>query len=242
MLIESTPFPTFDRSFTAGGMRGLMEVVGKFLALQVTGGSSATIDAFEKMRYAGCATREVLKQAAAEKFGVSSATLTTEDGRASGQSASYGDLAVAAAGKTPPSDMQLRSRSEWKLLGKPQLRTDMVKKVTGAPTFGVYVDLPDTLYATVRMNPWLGGPVKTIDTSKAEAMKGVYKIILLETQTGRGFGVIADNGMPETLHGLVAASSIIKSVMILTFPSLPAGGPDKTLIKGAYDQPYAIPN
>ena len=197
MLIESTPFPTFDRSFTAGGMRGVMEVVGKFLALQVTGGSSATIDAYEKMRYAGCAAREVLKQAAVDKFGVSAATLTIESGRvtdpASGQSASYGELASAAAGKTPPSDMQLRGRSEWKLLGKSQPRTDVLKKVTGAPIFGVDVDLPDMLYATARMNPRLGGPVKTIDTSEAERMKGVYKIIPLETQTGHGFGVIADN-------------------------------------------------
>jgi len=65
--------------------------------------------------------------------------------------------------------------------------------VTGAPIFGVDVDLPDMLYATVKMNPRLGGAVKSIDTSAAEAMKGVVKIVPIESQTGDGFGVIADN-------------------------------------------------
>ncbi|MEX3011616.1 molybdopterin cofactor-binding domain-containing protein [Hoeflea sp. TYP-13] len=197
MLIESAPFPTFDRSFSAEGMRSVMEVISKFLALQATGGSSATIDAFEKMRHAGCAAREVLKQAAAEKFGVPASTLVTENATvtdpASGKSATYGELAAAAAGKTPPADMELRGRSEWKLLGKSQPRTDVRKKATGAPIYGVDVDLPDMLYATVRMNPRLGGAVNSIDASDAEKMKGVVKVVPIESQTGNGFGVIADN-------------------------------------------------
>ncbi|MCP4998483.1 MAG: xanthine dehydrogenase family protein molybdopterin-binding subunit [Hyphomicrobiales bacterium] len=197
MMIESAPFPTFDRSFSAEGMRGVMEVVSKYLALQVTSGSSATIDAFEKMRYAGAATREVLKQAAAEKFGVPQSTLATENATvtdpASGQSATYGELAASAVGKAPPADMELRGRSEWKLLGKAQPRTDIRKKVTGMPIFGVDVDLPEMLYATVKMNPRLGGTVNSIDAAEAEKMKGVVKVVPIESQTGNGFGVIANN-------------------------------------------------
>jgi len=74
------PFPWFDDSFGAEAMRGTMGVVSKFLGLQVTGGSSATVDAYQKMREAGCAAREVIKRAAAEKRGVDAATLETAGG------------------------------------------------------------------------------------------------------------------------------------------------------------------
>ncbi len=197
MLIDSAPVPAFDDGFTAGGYRGAMEILSRFLAIQATGGSSSTVDAFEKMRFAGCAAREVLKQAAAEKFDVSPAALVTENGRVedplSGLSATYGELAASAATMSPPADMQLRTRSQWKLLGKSQPRTDIRQKVTGAPIFGIDVELPDMVYATVKMNPHLGGRVNSIDARQAESMKGVIKVVPIESQTGNGFAIIADN-------------------------------------------------
>ncbi|HIP23518.1 MAG TPA: xanthine dehydrogenase family protein molybdopterin-binding subunit, partial [Rhodobacteraceae bacterium] len=60
MLKEGAPYPFFEDGFMAETTRGAMGVLGKFLALQVTGGSSATIDAFDKMREAGATARAVL--------------------------------------------------------------------------------------------------------------------------------------------------------------------------------------
>ncbi|MGO4830745.1 xanthine dehydrogenase family protein molybdopterin-binding subunit, partial [Rhizobiaceae sp. 2RAB30] len=75
----------------------------------------------------------------------------------------------------------------------PQMRQDMLAKVTGAPIFGVDVDLPDMLYGTVKMSPrFWAKPVKS-DVSKAEKMPGVVKIVPIDTTYGSGFGVIAEN-------------------------------------------------
>ena len=49
--------------------RDAMDVLPKTLSLQVTGGSTATIDAYGKMRMAGATALEVLKLAAAAQMG-----------------------------------------------------------------------------------------------------------------------------------------------------------------------------
>ncbi len=196
VMTEEGPFPFYDESLTANAMRGAMKIAAKFLGIQGTGGSTSTRDAFEKMRLAGATAREMLKAAAAEEFGVDVATLTTAGATvtdpASGRSATYGELALAAAALPVP-DVALRPRAEWTLLGKSQPRTDMHAKVTGAPVFGIDVALPDMLYGTVRMSPRLMARPKSANLSKAEAMPGVVKVVAIETSYGHGFGVIAEN-------------------------------------------------
>ena len=94
---------------------------------------------------------------------------------------------------TLPSDVKLKDKADWKILGKPQQRKDMLAKVTGAPIFGIDVTLPDMLYGTVKMSPrFWAKPVKS-DLSKAEKMPGVVKIVPIDTTYGSGFGVIAEN-------------------------------------------------
>lgn len=133
----------------------------------------------------------MLKAAAAQKFGVKAETLKTANGvvtdPASGKTATYGELASAAA-KISPSDVTLRDPKDWKILGKDQPRKDMMAKITGAPIFGIDVDLPDMLYATVRMNPYTGGKMKSMDTATAAAMKGVKKIVAIDSPYGHGLG------------------------------------------------------
>lgn len=196
-LSEGAPVPQFDEGMVAESLRAAMKVVAKFVALQFTGGSTSMADGFEKMRYAGAAARESLKEAAARKLGVASSTLKTFEGvvsdPASGRSLTYAELALDAAAIEPPSGIALRDRKEWKILGKPQPRKDMRAKVTGAPIFGVDVTLPDMLYGTVRMNPSPGGRMKSFDAAAALAMPGVRKVIAIDSPYGQGIGVIADN-------------------------------------------------
>ena len=73
----------------------------------------------------------------------------------------YGALALAAARIDPPSNITLRTRSDWKILGQSQPRKDMPSKVTGKPIFGIDTQRPDMLYATVKMNPQPGGAMKS---------------------------------------------------------------------------------
>nr|ADI16374.1 aerobic-type carbon monoxide dehydrogenase, large subunit coxl/cutl homologs [uncultured bacterium HF130_12L15] len=197
MMEESGPFPWFDDSLIATIARDAFSSVGKVLGLQATGGSASTRDGFDRMRQAGAAARHMLLAAAADRFGVPAGQLETV-GRtvvheASGKSATFGELAADAAKMSPPSSVKLKDKADWTLLGKPQKRVDMRAKVTGAPIFGVDVMLPDMLFGTVKMNPVFWQKPTSVDLSKAEAVKGVVKIVPLDTTYGHGFGVIAEN-------------------------------------------------
>jgi isoquinoline 1-oxidoreductase beta subunit len=197
MLAEGGPFAFYEESMVAEAVRGAMGGVGKVLGLQGTGGSASLRDGFDKMRQAGAAARLMLVAAAAERLGVPAAELETANGtivhRGSGRSIGYGDVAVAAGSTAAPSSVELKQKSQWRLLGKPQMRQDMLAKVTGAPIFGIDVELPDMLYGTVRMSPrFWSKPVRS-DLSKAQAMPGVVKIVAIDTSYGSGFGVIAEN-------------------------------------------------
>ncbi len=197
MLAEGGPFAFYEEGIAAETMRDVMGAVGKILGFQGTGGSASIRDGFDKMRQAGAAARLMLVAAAADRLGVPAAELDTAKGvishPASGRSVTFGEVAVAAGAASPPSTVTLRQKAEWKLLGKPQMRQDMLAKVTGAPIFGVDVDLPDMLYGTVKMSPrFWAKPVRS-DLSKAEKMPGVLKIVPIDTTYGSGFGVIAEN-------------------------------------------------
>jgi len=196
MLKEGAPFPFFEDGFIAETARGAMGVLGKFLALQVTGGSSATIDGFEKMRAAGATARAVLLQAAANRWGVEADSLTTlraEVIHPNGDRLSYGALAAEASALTLPKPPKLKDPSKWRILGKSQPRVEILEKVTGAPIYGIDVQLPDMLYATVVMSPRFGAKAKSADKVAAMAMPGVLNVVEITTSTGAGFGIVASN-------------------------------------------------
>ncbi|MEL6233160.1 MAG: molybdopterin cofactor-binding domain-containing protein [Pseudomonadota bacterium] len=196
MLNMGGPVPWFDESFMASSIRGTMAVVSKYLALQVTGGSSSMVDGFEKMRLAGATARQAFKEAAAKRWGVSEASLKTEGGRVlkdDGTALSYGELVMEAAAADLPSPPSLRDPREWRLLGKPQQRVDAREKVTGAPIFGIDVELPGMLHASLKMSPRLGAAPLSVSEAPALAVNGVQKVVPIDTLSGHGFAVVADN-------------------------------------------------
>lgn len=208
-LAEGAPVPRFDEGFTAEGVRGALGVIARFLGLQFTGGSSSTIDGFDPMRQAGAMAREMLRQAAAGRLGVPAEDLTTERARvthaASGKSFTYGELAEDAAKAELASLPAPRPEADWKILGKPQKRVDMRAKVTGSPIFGIDVDLPEMLHATVRMSPYPGGQLQSLNSDAASGMRGVKSVIRIDSPFGQGFGVIADN----TWRAMQAADAVM---------------------------------
>ena len=115
--------------------------MGKFLSLQITGGSSTVADAYEKMRVAGAVARDVLLQAAAKQTGIAKEELKTSNG-----SRDHARTAKRSAtrrwprtppGSDPPKDVRLKPEAEWRYLGKPMQRIDIVGKSTGTATFGI---------------------------------------------------------------------------------------------------------
>ncbi|MBO4221861.1 xanthine dehydrogenase family protein molybdopterin-binding subunit [Bradyrhizobium neotropicale] len=189
---EGLPVPATDDSIKARSARVVGDAVSKFLGLQITGGSSSVADAYEKMRIAGAAAREVLLQAAAMQTGIPKHQLKTRDGSVitpRGEMLSYASLAAEAAKIEPPRKVRLKPESEWRYLGKPMQRIDIVAKSTGTATFGIDISMPGMVYATVRANPSIGGGIKGYDASAAEKARGVIAVVPISG----GVGVIADN-------------------------------------------------
>jgi isoquinoline 1-oxidoreductase subunit beta len=192
VLAEALPFAATDNGFIARNARVLGDVVAKFMGVQVTGGSSTVADAYEKMRVAGAMAREVLLLAAAKQTGIAKNDLRTRNGAVitpDGRLLRYASLAGTAAKIDLPATVALKPESEWRYLGKPMPRIDMVAKCTGTATFGIDLRMPGMVYATVRTNPRLGGGMKSYDASAAAMSKGVIKVVSITS----GVGVIADN-------------------------------------------------
>lgn len=186
------PIAATSETFMARTGRGMGDVMGKMLGMQLTGGSTTVPDAFDKLRVAGAVARQMLLAAAAQQTGVAVAQLKTAEGHVltpDGKRIPYTALAEAAGKLSPPSDVKLKPASEWRLLGKPMQRLDIVAKSTGTATYGIDLRMPGLVYATVRTNPRMGGPMTSFDARKAEAAKGVIKVVPVDG----GVGVIANN-------------------------------------------------
>jgi len=190
LMEAALPFLDYKVKGFQHGMRSFVGDISKLLGTQMTGGSTAMKDGFDRMREIGASARETFKQAAAERWGLKRSELVTARGVVTapdGSSLSYEELAEEAARIDPPR-VDLRPRSEWRLLGKTQPRVDMLGKATGAAEFGADVRLDGMKFATVRMNPRRTG-MKQYDATAAETMPGVEKIVDL----GDGIAVIASN-------------------------------------------------
>lgn len=170
-----------------------MDVLPKTLGLQVTGGSTSSIDGFEKMRMAGAMAREMLKMAAVKQGGGPDiGQWRTENGFVISPDETkivYADLAEIAATLTPPKSVPLKAEKDWKILSHDMPRPDMLAKSTGTAQYGADKRLKGMKFATVRMNPHLGGVMLSMNSDVAQKMAGVERIVDLET----GFAVIASN-------------------------------------------------
>jgi isoquinoline 1-oxidoreductase beta subunit len=159
---------------------------------QVTGTSNSVQDAWEKLRKAGAQARMMLIAAAAQRWHVKPSDCQARDGRVSstqGKSASYGELAEAAAKLPVPKDVRLKDASQFRLIGKPLPRLDTASKVDGSAEFGMDVDLPGMLYAVIALCPTLGAKVLSVESSAAQAMPGVRGVLT----TAGGVVVVADH-------------------------------------------------
>ncbi|MDG4649952.1 molybdopterin-dependent oxidoreductase [Roseibacterium sp. SDUM158017] len=189
---HALPINDYERTGFHEAIIEAMTVLPKMIGLQITGGSTSTLDAYEKLRMAGATARETLKRAAAERLDMVPGALDTRDGMViapGGIEIPYTDLAEDAARMEPPRGVPLRPSSGWRYLGKSMPRLDMAAKATGTAEFGIDVRRPGMKFATVRMSPRLGGTMERHDATAALAMPGVERVIDL----GTGVAVVATN-------------------------------------------------
>jgi isoquinoline 1-oxidoreductase subunit beta len=173
---------------------------------QDTDGSHSVTSFFDTLRESGATARLMLVQAAAQSWGVPAKECSTDAHvvmhKASGRKAGYGELAAAAAKLPVPKkeDVQLKTRSEWRYIGKPAPTYDLKDMCSGEAHYGQDAHMEGMLYASVLHPPVYGSAVKSVDDSAALKVAGVKQTATIEPwkppvtmQALGGVAVIADN-------------------------------------------------
>jgi CO/xanthine dehydrogenase Mo-binding subunit len=154
------------------------------LGFQVTGGSTSVRTSYDPLRTAAATTREMLRRAAAKRWGVPLATCAAENGTIvhppSGRRAKYGELAADAAREKVP-DVTLKPASTHKVIGTSLPRLDAPSKVDGSAVYGIDVRLPGLVSAVVLRPPALGAKLVSFDASGAKSEPGFVDALAIPT-------------------------------------------------------------
>ena len=161
---------------------------------QSYGGSRGVRDHLEMWRKAGAAARTMLKQAAAQEWGVPESEVDTEPGtvihRPSGRKLMYGQLVDRAAQLPVPQDPKLKTKDQFRYIGKEGIaRLDIPLKTDGKAIYGIDVKVPGAQVGSIERCPVFGGKVETFDASAANAIKGVSHVV----QVTNGIAVVGDS-------------------------------------------------
>ena len=166
----------------------------EWFGMMVTGGSTAVRGTGEwGMRVAGAAARDMLVAAAAKQWKVPASECVARGSRvahaASGKSATYGDLARAAAAESVPTSPTLKNPDTFTIRRTSAKRLDIPSKVDGSAIYAIDFTTPGMLYAALAIAPVQGGKLVSVDTAPAEGMPGVKKVVKLE----EAVAVVADS-------------------------------------------------
>lgn len=159
---------------------------------QLTGGSNSVRSLYDPVRAAAAATRARLVTAAARRWQLPATDLRTADSRVTapdGRSASYGELALAAATVLVPAVSTLpRHAAQHRLVGRATGRIDARDIVTGRAKYAGDLDVPGALPTVVLRPPTIKGTVRSWDGAAARAMPGVVDVLAIPS----GIAVLAE--------------------------------------------------
>ncbi len=148
---------------------------------QLTGGSGAVPHSWERLRKAGATAKYMLTEAAAKKWGVTASTLKAENGKvinpANGKSFTYGELANDAALIPVPTEVKLKDRKDFKLIGTAVSNVDNKEMVTGKPLYGLDFYREGMLHAVITRPESFGMKLKSVDSAAAKAMPGIVDVV-----------------------------------------------------------------
>ena len=171
---------------------------------QNTDGSTSVRNFFEPLRQVGATARAMLITAAAARWRVPAARLTTHGDAVhdpkTRRSLGFGALAAAAAALPVPKTAALRPLSELTHLGTELPLRDGADFVTGRAAYGADVRVPGMLTAVIAHPPAVFGKVAHVDDRRARAVPGVRHVVTLPAlaapagaQPLGGVAVIADH-------------------------------------------------
>ena len=153
---------------------------------QFTGGSQGIRQGWKPLRMAGATARQMLINAAAQKWNVPAKEITTEAGvllhKSSGKKAGYGEVASVAAGLPIPAEVTTKDVGDFKIIGTSRKNVEGKNIVTGKPLFGIDYKEEGMLIAMI-IHPPFGMKVKSVDDAAARSMPGIKDVFTIVTLT-----------------------------------------------------------
>src|SRR6266496_4265423 len=158
---------------------------------QITSGSGSSAINYTPLREAGATARALLVNAAAQTWGVAPEECKAEQGKvihtASGKQLGYGEVVSAAKDLKLSVEPQLKDPKDFRIIGTSVPRIDEPDIVTGKAIYGLDVRLPGMLFAAVSRSPVPDGKLIDYDSSQAESVSGVQKVVKVSS----GVAVVA---------------------------------------------------
>lgn len=163
---------------------------------QVAGGSQSIRQGWKSLRMAGATAKQMLINAAAQKWEISPADCTAQNGVVSGggNKLSYGEIASLAATMEVPEDVVLKKPEDFTIIGESKKNVDLESIISGQPSFGIDFHREGMLHAVVMRPPAFGMSLESYDDTDSRAVNGVVdvirfgdKIAVLATNTWAGF-------------------------------------------------------
>ena len=152
---------------------------------QFTGGSQSIRRAWQSLRTAGAGARQMLVQAAAEKWQVPLDEITVKNSLLShpqsGKSASFGQMASLAAQLPAPKEVKLKKVENFSVIGQSRKNLEGLKIVTGKPLFGLDYHTDGMLVAMIEHPPAFGQTVESANLDELKKMKGIVDAFIFES-------------------------------------------------------------
>ena len=143
------------------------------------------------MRNVGATARTMMVAAAAKKWNVSAAELTTGSGvvthAASKRTATYASIAETALTMPVPelSTVKLKDPKDFKVIGKSTPGIDNAAIVTGRPSFSIDVNPPGMLHAVYEKCPVFGGKAVSANLDEIKKLPGVKHAFIVDAPPPR---------------------------------------------------------
>jgi isoquinoline 1-oxidoreductase subunit beta len=154
------------------------------LGPQFTGGSNSVRMYWKPLREAGAAARQMLRETAAQTWGVPVDEVTTKAGMLhhvkSAKSATYGDFASKAAAIPIPKGVVLKDVKNFNIVRSSRKNVEGVNIVTGKPLFAMDYKHEGMLVAMIEHPPAFGKKLKSFDASESLKMPGIKDVFSIK--------------------------------------------------------------
>ncbi len=186
---------------------------------QGVGGSTSITDNWQYLREVGATARQMLIQAAAERWKIEPSQCRTEPGvviyDTLAKRLKYEELAAEAARlPLPEKAPALKDQTYYRIIGKSHSMIDGRDIVTGKARYGIDTFVPGMHYASIERCPFLDGAIESLDDRAARKVPGVEDVFIIKgPEAGKPYFILA-SGVAVTATSTWAAFQGRKALQV----------------------------